>query len=244
MASRRRFVGGAQSCRTSKNVPTKSNSRSNSNMPRSGVVAGGQASRSPKSILRGCPQIVHAGGVERRLAPSQQGSNVITNSGQRAVGVVQDLGRRPTVGGSVAVVREVGRRGFFTEVDELELLAVALRVTHHESGPVDDDGEIHVAVRPCRSPGLGTEEQNSSRGGISRQFIHESCDCRVHRVMPSNCGGVAGAVLHHWRRSGDELADDELGVATMVEDCGRSMSKNRLLVRRTCDQQFPKNHKE
>src|SRR5438270_9811704 len=32
MASRRRFVGGAQICRTSKNVPTRSNSRSKSNM--------------------------------------------------------------------------------------------------------------------------------------------------------------------------------------------------------------------
>ena len=32
MASRRRFVGGAQSCRTSKNVPTSSNMRSRSNM--------------------------------------------------------------------------------------------------------------------------------------------------------------------------------------------------------------------
>src|SRR4051794_39300478 len=50
MASRRRFVGGAQICRTSKNVPTRSNSRSKSNMR---AVVGCQAGRSPKSVLRG-----------------------------------------------------------------------------------------------------------------------------------------------------------------------------------------------
>src|SRR2546430_11365128 len=93
----------------------------------SGVVVSCQASRSPKSVLRGDPQIVRAGGVERWLALSHKGSDVITNSGQRAVGVVQDLGRRPRVGGSVAVLRKVGRRGCFTEVHQLELLPVSLR---------------------------------------------------------------------------------------------------------------------
>src|SRR2546430_12278781 len=59
----------------------------------SGVVVSCQASRSPKSVLRGDPQIVRAGGVERWLASSHNGSDVITDSGQRAVGVVQDLGQ-------------------------------------------------------------------------------------------------------------------------------------------------------
>ena len=54
---------------------------------------------------------------------------------------------------------------------------------HHESGLFENDGEIRVAVRPRRSPCLGTEEQNSSRRGISRQFFNERCDCRVHRFM-------------------------------------------------------------
>ena len=38
---------------------------------RRSVVAGCQASRSPKSILRGCPQIVRAGGLERLLFGAQ-----------------------------------------------------------------------------------------------------------------------------------------------------------------------------
>jgi len=164
--------------------------------PRRGLVAGCQTSRGSKSIFRGCPQIVRAGGVERRLAASQHGSNVISNSCQRAVGVVQDLGRRPRVGGGVAVLREVGRCGCFTEVHHLELLPVALRDTHHESGRVDDDGEIRVAVRARRPPSLGAEEQDASRSGISGQVIHEGCDCRVDRVMLSKLHRGVGGRRH------------------------------------------------
>jgi hypothetical protein len=152
---------------------------------RGGVVVGCQASRRPKSVLRGDPQIVRAGGVERWLASSHNRSDVITNSGQRAIGVLQDFGRRPRVGGSVAVLRKVG------------VAVASLKCTSSNSCPsrsatsITNPGRSTMMARSAslsgraRSPSLGTEEQNPWRRGISRQFIHERGDCRVHRFVLS-----------------------------------------------------------
>ena len=182
-------------CPNSSNVKERANQVQQSfeeQHARSGVVVGCQASRSPKSVLRGDPQIVRAGGVERWLALSHNGSDVLTNWCQRAVGVVQDLGRRPRVGGSVAVLRKVGRRGCFAEVHQLELLP------SRSATPITNPGRSTMMARSAslsgravprawepksRTPRVVGSAANSSTNAVITGFIGSclaNCTGRCH----------------------------------------------------------------